>query len=154
MQVRQYMSQPVLTISPDTPFRRAFDLMHSRGYHHLPMVEKDRVVGVIAKSDLLLAAANFGSAEVPVNEIVRDDPICVTETAQLKYAVRLLLNHHIGCLPVLNSHKKLVGIITETDIFKITAGLLHARPAARKPVAKAAKKTAKTAVKKAVKKAA
>lgn len=147
MQVRQYMSQPVLTITPQTPFRQAFDLMHSRGFHHLPIVDEGRLTGVIAKSDLLLAAANFGSAEVPVDEIMRGAPVCVTETAQLKYAVRLLLNHHIGCLPVVNARKKLVGIITETDIFKITAGLLHARPMAKRPVAKAAKKASKTATK-------
>lgn len=146
MKVGQYMSRPVLAITPETPFRQAFDLMHSRGFHHLPIVENDRVVGVIAKSDLLLAAANFGSAEVPVDEIMRGTPVCVTENAQLKYAVRLLLNHHIGCLPVLNARKKLVGIITETDIFKIIAGILHARPAARQPVTRGVKKATQKAV--------
>lgn len=134
MQVRQYMTRPVLTITPKTPFRPAFDLMHSRGFHHLPIVESDRVVGVISKNDLLLAAANFGSADVPVDELMRGAPVCVTENAQLEDAVQLLLQHHIGCLPVLDDHEKLVGIITETDIFKITAGLLNARPAAREPV--------------------
>lgn len=130
MKVSQYMTRPVLTVTPKTPFRQAFDLMQSRGFHHLPIVENDRVVGVIAKSDLLLAAANFGSAEVTVEEITRGAPVCVTETAELMHAVRLLLKHHIGCLPVLNDREKLVGIITETDIFKITAEMLHAEPAA------------------------
>lgn len=133
MQVRQYMTQPVLTIPPKTPFRQAFDLMHSRGFHHLPIVEDDRVLGVIAKNDLLLAAANFGSAEVPVDEIMRGAPVCVADHAQLEDVVQLLLQHHIGCLPVLNDREKLVGIITETDIFKITAGMLQAGSAAREP---------------------
>ena len=136
MKVSQYMTRPALTITPQTPFRRAFDLMHSRGFHHLPVVEGDHVVGVIAKSDLLLAAANYGSAEVPVDEIMPGAPVCVTENSQLKYAARLLVVNHIGCLPVLNTRKKLVGIITETDIFKITAGMLHARPTTTKPVRK------------------
>lgn len=134
MKVSQYMTRPVLTITPKTLARQAFDLMHSRGFHHLPIVENDRVVGVIAKCDLLLAAANFGSAEVAVDEIMRGTPVCVTENAQLEDAVRLLLQHHIGCLPVLNDHEQLAGIITETDIFKITAGLLNARPEARELV--------------------
>lgn len=146
MKVSQYMTRPVLSIPPTTPFRQAFDLMHSRGFHHLPIVEDDRVVGVVARTDLLLAAANFGSAEVPVSEIASNTPVCVTESAQLNYAIRVLLKHRIGCLPILNARKKLVGIITETDIFKITAGMLHARPAARK-------KTAKKATKKATRKA-
>lgn len=145
MKIGQYMTRPVITIPPEMPFRRAFDLMHSHGFHHLPLVENDCVVGVIARTDLLLAAANFGSAEVPVSEIVHRTPVCVTESVQLKYAVRLLIKHRIGCLPILNVRKKLVGIITETDIFKITAGMLHARPAARQPVTRGVKKATQKA---------
>ena len=154
MKIGQYMTQPVITIPPEMPFRRAFDLMHSHGFHHLPLVENGYVVGVVARTDLLLAAANFGSAEVPVNEIVNKTPVCVTESVELKYAIRLLLKHRIGCLPILNARKKLVGIITETDIFKITAGLLHARPVARKRVATGAKKPASKVARKTLKKAA
>jgi len=138
MRVSQYMSRSVLTIAPQTEFHRAFDLMHSRRIHHLPVVEGDRLVGIIAERDVLLAAANFGSAEVPVAEIMRNAPVCVSESARLRQAARLLVDNHIGCLPVLSSRKILVGIITETDIFKITAGMLHARPAARTTTKKAA----------------
>jgi CBS-domain-containing membrane protein len=106
--------------------------MHSRRIHHLPVVEGDRVVGIVAERDLLLAAANFGSAEVPVGDIMRGSPVCVSENAQLKQAARLLVVNHIGSLPVLNARKVLVGIITETDIFKIAAGTLHARRATKK----------------------
>ncbi len=139
MKVSQYMSRPVLTIGPETEFHRAFDLMHSRRIHHLPVVEGDRVVGIVAERDLLLAAANFGSAEVPVGDIMRGSAVCVSENAPLKEAARLLVVNHIGSLPVLSTRKVLVGIITETDIFKIAAGALHAR--------RATKGTAKTAAK-------
>ncbi len=149
MKVSQYMSRPALTIAPQTEFRRAFDLMHSRRIHHLPVVEGDRVLGIVAERDLLLAAANFGSAEVPVAEIMRGAPVCVSENAALKQAARLLVVNHIGSLPVLNSRKVLVGIITETDIFKIAAGMLHARQTTKKPANKAAGKP--VAKKKAVK---
>lgn len=148
MKVSEYMTQPVITIAPDIPFRRAFDLMHSHGFNHLPLVDNDRVVGVVARTDLLLAAANFGSAEVPVSEIANNTPLCVTENAQLKYAIGVLLKHRIGCLPVLNARKQLVGIITETDIFKITAGLLNAQTAAKQPRITEAKKMAKKVIKK------
>lgn len=149
MKVSQYMSRPALTIEPQTEFRRAFDLMHSRRIHHLPVVEGDRVLGIVAERDLLLAAANFGSAAVPVAEIMRGAPVCVSENAALKQAARLLVVNHIGSLPVLNSRKALVGIITETDIFKIAAGMLHARKVTKKTAKKAAAKPA--AKKKAVK---
>lgn len=129
MKVSQYMTRPAITIDPHTEFHRAFDLMHARGIHHLPVVDGGRLVGLVAERDLLLAAANFGSAEVPVADLMRGAPICVSENAQLKEAARLLVTNHIGSLPVLNSAKSLVGIITETDIFKIAAGMLRARPA-------------------------
>ncbi len=59
--------------------------------------------------------------------------------------------HHIGSLPVLEAGKTLVGIITETDIFKIAAGMLNARPEKKKPAKKAAGKTPARTVRKAVK---
>lgn len=147
MRVDQYMNWPVLTITPQTEFHRAFDFMHSRGIHHLPVVEGGRVVGIVAERDLLLAAANFGSAEVPVADIMRGPPVCVQAEAQLKQAARLLVIKHIGSLPVLNKRKELVGIITETDIFKIAAGMLHAHPIPKKKAKKTAKKPLKSAAK-------
>ena len=154
MKVGQYMSRPVLTIGPETEFHRAFDMMHSRRIHHLPVVEGDRVLGIVAERDLLLAAANFGSAEVPVGEIMRGSAVCVSENSDLKQAARLLVVNHIGSLPVLNTRKVLVGIITETDIFKIAAGALHARRAMKKTPKTAAAKIPGKTNKKAVKAAA
>lgn len=150
MKVGQYMTRRVHTVGPETEFHRAFDLMRSRRIHHLPVVQGDRVIGIVAERDLLLAAANFGSAEVPVGEIMRGPPVCVSENAQLKEAAQLLVTHHIGSLPVLSAGKILVGIITETDIFKIAAGTLNARPEKKKPP-KAAGKTPARAGKSAVK---
>lgn len=154
MKVSQYMSRSVITVSPQTEFHRAFDLMRSRRIHHLPVVEGGRVVGIVAERDLLLAAANFGSAEVPVAEIMQGPPICVADDAELKQAARLLVVKHIGSLPVLDARKALVGIITETDIFKVAAGMLRARPAPRKAAKKSAKKVAKATAEGAAKRAA
>ena len=151
MKVSQYMSRQVLTIAPQTEFHRAFDLMHSRRIHHLPVVDGDRVIGIVAERDLLLAAANFGSAEVPVADIMHGTPVCVSENAPLKQAAQLLVANHIGSLPVLNARRMLVGIITETDIFKIAAGTLHARRVTTRTAKKAAGKAGGKSKKKAVK---
>jgi len=153
MKVSQYMTRTVVTITPQTEFHRAFDLMRSRRIHHLPVVDGNSVVGIVAERDLLLAAANFGSAEVPVGEIMHSPPVCVAAGAQLKEAARLLVVEHIGSLPVLDAGKVLVGIITETDIFKVAAGMLRPRPAAKKAARKPANKVAKKAAKKVAHKA-
>jgi acetoin utilization protein AcuB len=149
MKISQYMSRSVITVTPETDFHRAFDLMRSRNIHHLPVVDGGRVVGIVAERDLLLAAANFGSSEVPIGEIMRSPAVCVGESALLKEAARLLVVRHIGSLPVLDSKKALVGIITETDIFKIAAGMLRARPAVRKSAAKTVRQAPKKAAKRA-----
>lgn len=151
MKVSQYMTRQVVTIGPETEFHRAFDLMRGRRIHHLPVVEGDRVIGMVAERDVLLAAANYGSAEVPVGEIMRGPAVCVSENAQLKEAARLLVTHHIGSLPVLKAGKVLAGIITETDIFKIAAGMLDARPERKAPAKKAAGKVPAGTGKKTVK---
>lgn len=135
IKVSQYMSRAVLTVAPQTQFHRALDLMRSRNVHHLPVVDGGRVVGIAAERDLLLAAANLGSSEVPVGEIMSGPAVCVADSALLKDAARLLVEKHIGSLPVLDPKNALVGIITETDIFKIAAGMRHARPAVRKAAA-------------------
>ena len=139
MKVSYYMSRPVITVTPQTEFHRAFDLMRARRIHHLPVVEGDELVGIVAERDLLLAAANFGSAEVPVREIMHSPVVCVSDRVLLKQAARLLVENHIGSLPVVNARKALVGMITETDIFRTMAGMLPSRLAPTK----AAKKTAK-----------
>lgn len=135
MRVNRYMSRAVLTVTPQTEFHLALDLMRSRRIHHLPVVDGGRVVGMVAERDLLLAAANFGSAQVPVGEIMSSPAVCIGESALLKDAARTLVEKHIGSLPVLDANDALVGIITETDIFRIAAGMLRARPAPRKRAA-------------------
>jgi acetoin utilization protein AcuB len=128
VKVRQYMSHPVRTVTAQLDHRRAFDLLHAHGIHHLPVVEGKRVMGMVAHRDLLLAAANFGPATVPVGEIMKAPPVCISEGADIKDAARLLVLNHIGSLPVIDDEGALIGIITETDIFKIMAGMIGALP--------------------------
>ena len=129
MKVSQYMSQPVLSIAPKTDFHVAYELMVSRGIHHLPVVDGDKLLGIVGERDLLLAAAHFGPAVVPVEEIMRSPVVTVSASATIAQAARLLVLRRVGSLPVLNRNKAMVGIITETDMFKLTAGMLHPRPA-------------------------
>ena len=129
MLVRDYMNQPVVSVVPDTEFHAAFDLMRLHNIHHLPVVEAGRVVGIVAERDLLLAAANFGPALVPVGEIMRAPVACISPGSSLRSAARMLVLKHIGSLPVVNARKELVGIITETDVFKVMAGMARPRKA-------------------------
>jgi acetoin utilization protein AcuB len=130
--VRNYMSSPVIGVARETEFHAAFDLMRHHKVHHLPVVDAGHLVGIVAERDLLLAAANFGPAEVPVEEIMRAPAVCISDRSTLRSAARILVLKHIGSLPVVNARKELVGIITETDVFKVMAGMAHPRKAKKR----------------------
>lgn len=152
MIVTDYMSRPVLTAQPQTEFHLAHELMRHRNIHHLPVIEGGRIVGIVAERDLLLAAAHFGSAHVPLSEIMHSPVECVSVRSTLMSAARKLVVKRIGSLPVVDAKQQLVGIITETDIFKAMAEMAWlTRGAPRKPAGAGRKKPAKRARKAAVK---
>lgn len=138
MKISQYMSRPVATIAPATTLRQALDEMRIRGIHHLPVSDGEALVGIVAEHDLLLAVANFGNAEVPVGEIMKHPVTCISVRGSVQQAARLLIARRIGGLPVLDARKRLAGIITETDIFKIMAGLRDEAPRPKKAARRAA----------------
>lgn len=140
MRISQFMSSPVVTIAPDATLRQALDLMRARGIHHLPVLEGDKLTGIVSEHDLLLAAANFGATDLPIAEIMKRPVTCISAASSVPQAARLLARKRIRSLPVLDRKKNLVGIITETDLFKILAGL-HPRGGKRAPARKAAKKS-------------
>ena len=152
MIVTDYMSRQVVTAQPQTEFHLAHELMRHRNIHHLPVIENGRIVGIVAERDLLLAAAHFGSAHVPLSEIMHSPVECVSVRATLMSAARKLVVKRIGSLPVVDAKRQLVGIITETDIFKAMAEMAWlTKGTGRKAPGGARKKPAKRARKAAVK---
>lgn len=152
MLVTEYMSPHVVTAQPQTEFHLAHELMRHRNIHHLPVLENGRIVGIVAERDLLLAAAHFGSAHVPLSEIMHSPVECVSVRATLMSAARKLVVKRIGSLPVVDGRRQLVGIITETDIFKamaemawLTKGVIRKAPggARKKPAGRVRKPAAK-----------
>jgi acetoin utilization protein AcuB len=132
------MSSPVISIHPDMPIRDALNLMHKEHIRRLPVVnERGELVGIVAERDLLQASPsnatslsvwelNYLIGKVAVGEIMTHDVITVTEDAPLEAAARIMADNKIGGLPVIRENS-VVGIITETDLFKIFLELLGAR---------------------------
>ena len=97
------------------------------------MGKGNRLVGIVSRNDLMQAApskattlsvfeANYLLAHLEVREIM-NEPITVTKDTPLEEGARLMVEKGIGCLPVMRG-EDLVGIITETDIFKAFAEIL------------------------------
>ena len=128
MLIRDIMTEKVLTVSPETEMLDASHILKENRIRHLCVSKGDRLVGVLTDSDLKEAGPSdatglsvheitFLLTKVQVKEIMSKDPVTIGPDRTVEEASLLMLKHHISCLPVLN-RKDLVGIVTETDIFK------------------------------------
>jgi acetoin utilization protein AcuB len=121
MFVEQVMTTPVVTATPETPASRARDLLGTGHFRHLPVVRYGRLVGMISDRDL--RAARMLAEDPPVDRLGTADVLTVEPGTPVEEASRLMLEHKIGALPVVQ-HGALVGIVTESDLFRMLTRLL------------------------------
>jgi acetoin utilization protein AcuB len=138
MLVGKRMTPNPITIKPDTSVTDALNLMRERRVRRLPVVDgRGQLVGIVSDSDLLYASPSPVTSlsvweihsllnRLKVDQVMTRAVITVTEETPLEDAARLMADKRIGGLPVMRG-KTLVGIITETDIFKVFLSLLGGR---------------------------
>ena len=138
MFVNERMSRPVITIHPELPIQEALAMMKEEKIRRLPVVDKGgKLVGIVSDQDLLHASPsdatslsvwelNYLLSKITVSEIMHSDVITIEETTPVEEAARIMADNKIGGLPVMKEGE-LVGIITETDLFKLFLELLGAR---------------------------
>ncbi len=119
--VRDVMSSPVRSISPATPLATASGIIMRFGHTGLPVVDGEKLVGVVSRRDIDKAVAH-GFAHAPVSGYMSRKLLTIAADATVTDARKLMIEHDIGRLPVLEKGK-LIGIITRTDIIR----LLHGR---------------------------
>jgi acetoin utilization protein AcuB len=124
MLVVERMTIAPMTVSGEATVRQALEILEEQQIRHLPVVEdSELLVGIVSEKDLLRA-----DASEPVERVMSRDVITVTEYTPLEEAARMMADCKISSLPVMRNGK-LVGIITETDVFRIFLELLGAREA-------------------------
>ena len=138
MLVNSRMSKYPLTIGPDESLSDAHQYMHEQKVRHLPVVKSgNKMMGLIAEDDLLKAQPSSATSlsvweihhllmEVKVKAVMVTDVITTTEDTPIEEAAHIMLDKKIGCLPVMRDDQ-LVGIITESDIFRTLMELFAAR---------------------------
>jgi len=132
------MTRNLLTITPNTTVTETLDFMRREKVRRLPVVDKKgALVGIVSEKDLLYASPSPATSlsvweihhllsKLKVNEVMTKEVITVTEDVPLEDAARIMADNKIGGLPVMRDDT-VVGIITETDLFKIFIELFGAR---------------------------
>jgi acetoin utilization protein AcuB len=138
MLVHERMSKQPITITEDTPINGALKVMRDEKVRRLPVLsKKGKLVGIVSERDLLYASPSPATSlsihelhylvsKITVDEVMTRDVITVSEYTPLEEAARIMSDNKIGGLPVVRDGK-LVGIITESDLFKIFTEILGAR---------------------------
>lgn len=130
MFVRDYMTSPAITIRPELPVLDALKLMQDKHIRRLPVTNSTGwLKGIVSERDLLRASASPATtvtiwevshliAKLSVEEVMCDSVHVVKPDDNLNIVARIMLDHKIGGLPVIGENNAVVGVITESDIFR------------------------------------
>lgn len=124
--VNRLMSEPAVSIDLHSPATEVLRIFSAHPFHHLPVVDKTRVVGMLSSADLLKLeaflprrggiGADYLNERLRIDQLMRQPPITIGGNQSVEQAARLMIKHGIHALPVTDSDDHLVGIITTTDI--------------------------------------
>ena len=128
MLVAEAMTPGPVTVAPEATVAAARSAMRRGRFRHLPVVAGGELVGVVAHGDLETSPgtpveAAESLADRPLSDVMSTEPVTVWPDEPVEVAARLLVEHAIGCLPVV-ADEGLVGILTESDLFSVLLRLL------------------------------
>ena len=129
MLIKDWMTKDPITMTEDTSMIKAIHIMKERRFRRLPVVSAGKLVGMVTDRDLKEASPSKATtldvhelyyllAELRVKEIMTRNPVSVTENETVEHAAQVMLEHTISGLPVLDAAGKVVGIITQSDVFR------------------------------------
>ena len=137
MFVGERMSRPVISVSPDAPIHEVLAMFRKEHIRRAPVMKTGKLVGIVSERDLLNASPssattlsvwelNYLISKVTVKDVMSKKVITVDQDTPIEEAARIMADRKIGGLPV-TSGGKVVGMITETDLFKVLLELMGAR---------------------------
>ncbi len=141
--VRDIMTSPVTSVSQTSRLLDAAVTMRAAGIRHLPIVDGERVVGVLSERDVQrftpsmlhrITEEEYNSIfeNTRVDRVMTREPQCVEPETPLREALTLLLEKRVGCLPVVENGR-LVGILTHSDLLTLLLRLLTQEAAQKTP---------------------
>jgi acetoin utilization protein AcuB len=137
MFVGERMSRPVISVSPDAPINDVLAMFKKEHIRRAPVIKNGKMVGMVTGTDLINASPSsvttlsiwemhYLISKVTVKNVMSKKVITVDKDTPIEEAARIMTDQKIAGLPVMDG-KKVVGIITETDLFKVFLELMGAR---------------------------
>ena len=128
MRVRDLVSRPPITVPPETPVTEARGLMARERIRHLLVIDNQQLLGIVTDRDIRLNLPSQATslsvweinhllATLTVRRVMTASVITVGPDREAHEAARLMLEHKIGALPVVDGGR-LIGIVTETDLLR------------------------------------
>ena len=129
MLIKDWMTKDPVTITEDTSMIKAIHIMKEHRFRRIPVVTAGRLVGMVTDRDLKEASPSKATtldvhelyyllAELQVKEIMSRNPVSVLANDTVEHAAQVMLEHTISGLPVVDQDGKVVGIITQSDVFR------------------------------------
>lgn len=124
MKIKSLMISSPVTVTETASIQKAIELMKEKGFRHLPVVSKGKKLkGFVTLSDLKQGLIPAMVGDLSLSDLMITDPITVAPDDDLETAARLIYEHKISGMPVVKNDK-VVGIITESDIFRAFIDML------------------------------
>lgn len=135
--VGDIMTRELTTLAHDTTLLDAVLLMRSSGFRHVPVVNGDKLVGLLSDRDVQRASPSiFGKMTpeeynrifetTPVEKVMAREPVTVSPSTPVTEVVKMMHERKFGSVPVVEGENKLVGIVTTTDLLSMLSKLLGA----------------------------
>ena len=139
MLVVNWMSPRLVSVGSDDSLARAMRLMKDNRIDHLPVLKEQKLVGIISDRDVKKASASEATglevhelsyllSRVKVKDVMTQNPVAVHLHDSIDEAALLMLENKISALPVLDDQKKVVAMLTQTDLFRalvLLSGVVH-----------------------------
>ena len=134
MVIKDWMTKCVITVETNDYMLDAINLLKEHNIHRLPVMEKDRLVGIVSDKDLIRISLYDATptemnhllcrvSKIRIGEIMTKNPITIPSDYTVDEAAHIFLKFKISGAPVTNNKKGMVGIITHTDLLRAQAQL-------------------------------
>ncbi len=128
LRVKNYMTDEVVTIDPETSLLECHRLMGTKRIRSLPVLEEGKLVGLVTRTDLMSSDPSHLSSHKnqdismkiltqPVKKVMSKEVLTISPEADITTAAKLMLDHKIHVLVVVDDEKNIIGVITESDLF-------------------------------------